>query len=164
MNSVQTIHSLEKKEKNNWKIDSTINSWPLLGVWAYLEPSRRPVLLEALAAVNRPTLCRLEGNLVLLPAVRTRDLCHLTRATVVSTAPFSITQYFHSYSVCMLRTPCGIPRTLPSLEQFFLLNPVTHRALETGKTCARYLTNLPRKSAGLNCARINVVNIISSFY
>ena len=118
-----------KKEKNNRKLDSSLNSWPPLGVWAYLEPSWRPVLSKALTAVNRPALCRLEGDLGLLPAIRADDLGHLTRATVVSTAPFSITQYFHSYSVCMLRTPHDIPRTLGTQARFSLLNPFTQNQL-----------------------------------
>jgi len=92
------------------------------------------VLHKALLAVNRPALCRLEGDLGLLPAVRACYLGHLTRATVVSTTPFSITQYFHSYSVCMLRTPRGILHTLTSQWRSSLLKYFTHRPLETGKT------------------------------
>ena len=84
------------------------------------------MLLEALTAVNRPTLGRLEGDLVLFPAVRACDLVHLTRATVVSAAPLSITQYFHSYSVCMLRTPRGILRTLLIQGYFSLLKHSMH--------------------------------------
>ena len=83
------------------------------------------MLLEALAAVNRPALCRLEGDFALLATIRADDLGHLTRATVVSATPFSKIHYFHSYSVCMLRTPCGILRTLPTQELFSLLNHCT---------------------------------------
>ena len=104
------------------------------------------MLRKALLAVNRPALCRLEGDLGLLPAVRACDLGHLTRATVVSATPFSITQYFHSYSVCMLRTPRGILRTLPSQGLFSLLNSFTYRLLETGKT-----NRVARASALLYC-------------
>ena len=92
------------------------------------------MLGEALTAVNRPALCRLEGDLGLLPAIRADDLGHLTRAAVGSTAPISITQYFHSYSVCMLRTPRGILRTLGTQAPFSLLNPFTQSQIETGKT------------------------------
>jgi len=84
------------------------------------------VLGEALAAVNWPALCRLEGDFRLLPAIRADDLGHL--------AVFSITQYFHSYFVCMLRTPHGILRTLHTQARSSLLNHFIHLPLETGKT------------------------------
>ena len=83
------------------------------------------MLREALTAVNRTALCWLEGDFALLPAIRADDFCHLTGAAVVSTAPIAITQYFHSYSVCMLRTPRGIPRTLGTQAQSSLLNHFT---------------------------------------
>ena len=71
------------------------------------EPSWRPVLLEALATVNRPTLCGLEGDFCFLSTVRADDLGHLSWATVIASAPVSITQYFHSFYVCMKRMPRG---------------------------------------------------------
>jgi len=40
----------------------------------------------------------------------------------LSATPLSVTQYFHSFSICMLRTPCGILRTLPTRLAFLLLN------------------------------------------
>jgi hypothetical protein len=83
------------------------------------------VLREALTAVNRTALCWLEGDFALLPAIRADDFCHLTGAAVGSTAPIVITQYFHSYSVCMLRTPRGILRTLGTQAQSSLLNHFT---------------------------------------
>ena len=125
---INRVRSIMGKIKNIRKLDSTLNSWPPHGVWAYLEPSWRAMLGKAFTAVNRPTLCRLEGNLALLTTIRADDLCHLTRAAVVSTAPISITQYFHSYSVCMLRTPHGIPRTLHTQARSSHLNHFTHRA------------------------------------
>ena len=73
------------------------------------EPSWRPVLLEALTTVNRSTLCGLEGDFGLLSTVRAGDLGHLSWATVISSAPVSITQYFHSFYVCMKRIPRGRP-------------------------------------------------------
>ncbi len=87
------------------------------------------MLSKALTAVNRTALCWLEGDLGLLPAIRADDLGHLTRATVGSTAPIAITQYFHSYFVCMLRTPRGILRTLGTQARFSLLNPFTQSKL-----------------------------------
>jgi len=60
------------------------------------------MLLITRFAVDRPTLGRLEGDLVLGSTFGADDLMHLSGTPVVST-PFSITQYFHSYSLGILR-------------------------------------------------------------
>ena len=56
------------------------------------------MLLEALLAVDGATLSGLEGDFGLLPTVRAGDLGHLSGAAVISTAPSSVIQYFHSFS------------------------------------------------------------------
>ena len=93
------------KYKKNKILRRSLNPVALEARPSFLVPSRRPALREALTAVNRAALCRLERNLVLLATVSTDDLVHLSGTTVVSTAPLSIIQYFHSFSVRMKRTP-----------------------------------------------------------
>ena len=51
----------------------------------------RSVLLIALAAVNRPRSIRLEGNLGLLPAFWTSDICHFSRTTIVAASAAAAT-------------------------------------------------------------------------
>jgi hypothetical protein len=86
-----------------------------------LEPSRWPVLREAVPAVHRPAFCRLEGHFALLPAIRTDCLVHVTRPAVRSAAPSSS---FSFISVSHLFSPfCFIPRCIcsagASLRAFF---------------------------------------------
>ena len=61
--------------------------------------ARRPVLLVALLAVDRPALSGLERYFALLSAVAADRLVHLAGASVV---PSSVAQLFHSYSLGIL--------------------------------------------------------------
>jgi hypothetical protein len=56
---------------------------------------RRPVLLEAVPAVDGPLAVWLEGNLRFLPAVGTGDLVHLARGPVIATTPILVSSVAH---------------------------------------------------------------------
>jgi hypothetical protein len=58
-----------------------------------LEPSRWPVLGEALLTVDWTTLCWLEGNLTFLSTVRARYFVHLAWSTVKVTSTISISHF-----------------------------------------------------------------------
>ena len=140
---------LAKKHKNNqisWTVSKPRRA---RGAAGFLVPSRRPVLLEALTAVNRAALCRLERNLVLLATVRTDDLRHLSGATVVSTAPLSVTQYFHSFFVNTSGIPGGRPLMLPCRCTLPLLKVCLDKKVTRG-THQRYTSCLVSSSSGFN--------------
>jgi hypothetical protein len=67
------------------------------------------VLREAITAVDRPALCRLEGDLSLLPTVRARYRVHLTWSVESATA--SIFELTHFLSISYIyRGPALGPR------------------------------------------------------
>ena len=68
----------------------------------YLVPALWSVLLVALLAIDWTTLGWFEWNLGFFATVAADNLVHLTGTTVVP-APLSITQYFHSYLITILR-------------------------------------------------------------
>lgn len=67
-----------------------------------LVPAWWPVLLIAFLTIDWTSLSWLEWNLGFLATVAAGNLVHLTWTTVVP-APLSITQYFHSYYIVILR-------------------------------------------------------------
>jgi len=68
----------------------------------YLVPAWWPVLLEAFLTVDGTAFGWFERNLGFLTTVAADDLVHFSWTTIIS-APLSITHYFHSYYVMILR-------------------------------------------------------------
>ena len=60
-------------------------------------PSRGSMFLIAIAAVDRPTLCWLKGNLSLASTIRAYYLMHLPRTRIESTATASLRLLTHFF-------------------------------------------------------------------
>lgn len=87
---MQTRRKKRKKDSCEYEFTGTrVNLNSLVSFWF--------VLLEALAAVDRPAAIGLEGNLGFLPAIGTRDRVHFT-LFVIHTI-FSLTPNFASASL-----------------------------------------------------------------
>jgi len=86
-------------KKIRWKPYTGISGRYCLGS---LVPTRWPVLLEAFLTVDWSAFGWFEWNLGLLATVAAGNLVHLFWTTV-EPAPLSITHYFHSYYVMILR-------------------------------------------------------------